>query len=385
MSGFGKAMRFTSITMLCGGLALAAFPGTSGFFSKDEILAYATARGGMYLIFTVLGYFGALLTAIYTFRLIFRVLPGTPVQGGAGADRHRPRRPRGAAQPGDRRGGGHRRRLPRRRPPYRRAVGCRCGSRWACSPSWRCSPAWSRSRASTTSITKFLDPVFADSPLAAIHPSVAASWTGLAIGAAISRRRHRDRLLPLRRAARDPGDADPPPARRCTPSSSTSGTSTSSIDFLVVRPALAIGRFANRTFERIVVDGLITGTEDVVGGAGRRRPHRAERLRPQLRAAPDRRLRRARPLLPARTPHDQLGPLDTARLRPRRPLPAEAGGRLVGGAGTRGDAGAGDRPARRLRLRRARACRTPSTSAGSPASASTTASGSTGSTSSWCC
>ena len=26
MSGFGKAMRFTSITMLCGGLALAAFP-----------------------------------------------------------------------------------------------------------------------------------------------------------------------------------------------------------------------------------------------------------------------------------------------------------------------------------------------------------------------
>ena len=33
---------------LIGGLALAAFPGTSGFFSKDEILAYADARGGMY-------------------------------------------------------------------------------------------------------------------------------------------------------------------------------------------------------------------------------------------------------------------------------------------------------------------------------------------------
>ena len=78
MSGFGKAMRFTSIAMLCGGLALAAFPGTSGFFSKDEILAYAEARGGMYLIFTVLGYVGALLTAIYTFRLVFRVLPGKP-------------------------------------------------------------------------------------------------------------------------------------------------------------------------------------------------------------------------------------------------------------------------------------------------------------------
>ena len=78
MAGFGRAMRFTSATMLAGGLALAAFPFTSGFFSKDEILAYASARGGMYLIFTVLGYLGALLTAIYTFRLIFRILPGAP-------------------------------------------------------------------------------------------------------------------------------------------------------------------------------------------------------------------------------------------------------------------------------------------------------------------
>src|SRR6201995_1356518 len=78
MSGFGKVMRFTSITMVCGGLALAAFPLTSVFFSKDEILAYASARGGMDLIFTILGYFGALLTAIYTFRLIFRVLRGWP-------------------------------------------------------------------------------------------------------------------------------------------------------------------------------------------------------------------------------------------------------------------------------------------------------------------
>ena len=97
MSGFGKAMRFTSITLLCGGLALAAFPGTSGFFSKDEILAYAAARGGMYDdLHRSLGYVGALLTAIYTFRLVFRVLPGRALQGGAGADRHRPRRPRRA-------------------------------------------------------------------------------------------------------------------------------------------------------------------------------------------------------------------------------------------------------------------------------------------------
>jgi NADH-quinone oxidoreductase subunit L len=36
-----------------------------------------------------------------------------------------------------------------------------------------------------------------------------------------------------------------------------------------VRPALAVGRFSNRVFERFVVDGLVSGTEDVVGGAGR--------------------------------------------------------------------------------------------------------------------
>ena len=121
MSGFGKAMRFTSVTMLCGALALAAFPVTSGFFSKDEILAYASARGGMYLIFTVFGYLGALLTAIYTFRLIFRVLPGRPCKEAqelidSGHVVHaQPQQPR------DRRGGGHRRWLPRRRAPHRRA------------------------------------------------------------------------------------------------------------------------------------------------------------------------------------------------------------------------------------------------------------------------
>ena len=71
------------------------------------------------------------------------------------------------------------------------------------------------------------------------------------------------------------------------------------IDFLIVRPALAIGRFANSTFERFVVDGLVTGTKETVARRRRHRPRRAERLRAQLRAAPDRRLRRPRPLLPA--------------------------------------------------------------------------------------
>ena len=183
MSGFGKAMRFTSITMLCGGLALAAFPGTSGFFSKDEILAYASARGGMYVIFTVLGYFGALLTAIYTFRLIFRVLPRRALRGGAGADRHRPRRPRrtprnpatGEDEDTDVGFPGADHHIAEQSPPMKVAMGVLAFL--ALFAGLIQVPGVDET------VTNFLDPVFADSPLAAIHPSVAASWTGLAIGA----------------------------------------------------------------------------------------------------------------------------------------------------------------------------------------------------------
>ncbi len=44
--------------MIIGALALAGFPGTSGFFSKDEILVFAAHRGGFYWIFTIGGYIG---------------------------------------------------------------------------------------------------------------------------------------------------------------------------------------------------------------------------------------------------------------------------------------------------------------------------------------
>jgi len=50
----------------------------SGFFSKDEILALVAERGGGWPVLTVVGYLAALLTAIYTFRLIFRVFWGEP-------------------------------------------------------------------------------------------------------------------------------------------------------------------------------------------------------------------------------------------------------------------------------------------------------------------
>jgi NADH-quinone oxidoreductase subunit L len=264
MSGFGKAMRFTSITMLCGGLALAAFPLTSGFFSKDEILAYAGSRGGMYIIFTVLGYFGAFLTAIYTFRLIFRVLPGKPcpeaqelIDTGHVHHAHPFNPASGEEEDTDVGFPGPEHHIAEQSAPMRVAMGVLAFL--ALVGGLIQVPGVDEV------IAKWLDPVFADSPLTAIKPSVEWSWIGLGIGAVISLAgiwvAH---LLYIRR-----------PELPRSLEARFRGLHTflfnkwyfdEAIDFLVVRPALAIGRFANRVFERFVVDGLVTGTEETVGG-----------------------------------------------------------------------------------------------------------------------
>ena len=79
MGGFKRAMPFTFACFVIGGLALAGVPPFSGFFSKDEILAEIGARGGgWHWVFYVAGYVGAILTAIYTWRMIFRAFWGEP-------------------------------------------------------------------------------------------------------------------------------------------------------------------------------------------------------------------------------------------------------------------------------------------------------------------
>jgi NADH-quinone oxidoreductase subunit L len=76
MGGLGKAMPFTRTVFWIGALALVGIPFFSGFFSKDAIIG-ATLTGGAY------GYClfaacvaGALLTGLYTFRLVFLVFAG---------------------------------------------------------------------------------------------------------------------------------------------------------------------------------------------------------------------------------------------------------------------------------------------------------------------
>src|SRR4051794_22477021 len=80
MGGFRRAMPFTFVCFLVGGLALSGFPGFSGFFSKDEIISNVAARGDWHVALAVVAFVGSLLTAIYTFRMIFRVFWGEPVR-----------------------------------------------------------------------------------------------------------------------------------------------------------------------------------------------------------------------------------------------------------------------------------------------------------------
>ncbi len=77
MGNLWKKMPFTWISMIVGTLALTGFPLLSGYYSKDAIIESA------YLSHTNIGYFAtavgiitALLTAIYSWRLIFKTFHG---------------------------------------------------------------------------------------------------------------------------------------------------------------------------------------------------------------------------------------------------------------------------------------------------------------------
>jgi NADH-quinone oxidoreductase subunit L len=73
MGGLKQYMPVTFWLMLIATLAIAGIPPFSGFFSKDEILAAAFARGGehsIYYVFYAMGIAAALLTAFYMARLV---------------------------------------------------------------------------------------------------------------------------------------------------------------------------------------------------------------------------------------------------------------------------------------------------------------------------
>ncbi|HHB52860.1 MAG TPA: NADH-quinone oxidoreductase subunit L, partial [Saprospiraceae bacterium] len=77
MGGLRKYMPITHITFLIAALSIAGFPGFSGFFSKDEILAAAFENNMLIYVSSV---FTAGLTAFYIFRLYFGIFWGKETQ-----------------------------------------------------------------------------------------------------------------------------------------------------------------------------------------------------------------------------------------------------------------------------------------------------------------
>ncbi len=77
MGGVWKKLPYTYGLMLIGTLALTGFPLFSGFYSKDAIIEFAYLKGstlGFYAAY--IGIFTALLTSIYSWRLIFKTFHG---------------------------------------------------------------------------------------------------------------------------------------------------------------------------------------------------------------------------------------------------------------------------------------------------------------------
>ena len=264
MGGFRAAMPFTCATLLIGAAALAAFPGTSGFFSKDEILAFAEHRGGFYWVFAIGGYIGALMTAFYAFRIGFRVAFGEPVPEARELEQ------------------GHIHHAEHENPATGEKedtdVGFPGSSHQIAEREWPMKIAMSvlafgaifaglvQVPGLDAVVEHFLEGSFEDSALYGELPSDAAEWRGLGIGAIIS-------LFGIGIAAqlylRRPGTTARLQQQLAGLHSFLSHKwyFDELIDALIVRPALGFGRWANTTFERYVVQGLVVGAEGTAKGA----------------------------------------------------------------------------------------------------------------------
>lgn len=83
MGGLRRALPFTYLVAIICGLSLAALFPLSGFWSKDEIITFGfeSGLGGSIGSITLLAV--SVLTAFYTFRMIFLTFSGPPAEGDA--------------------------------------------------------------------------------------------------------------------------------------------------------------------------------------------------------------------------------------------------------------------------------------------------------------
>jgi NADH-quinone oxidoreductase subunit L len=256
MGGFRRAMPFTFITFAIGALALAGFPLTSGWFSKDEILAFAFNRGGWYVALGVLGYVGAFLTAFYSFRMVFRVFFGNAVaeavelEGGHVAHGEPMNPMTGEAEDTDVGFPGPEHHVAERSWPMKAAMGPL--ALLAIVGGYVAIPGVD------SVVSNFLEPVFADSRIAQDEPTTGAEWLGLVIGGAIA-------VVGIGLAwsiyIRRPGTTARlverfPWAHRFL---GHKWYFDEAYDALFVRPVATFGRFGRRVIETDFVQGTIVG------------------------------------------------------------------------------------------------------------------------------
>jgi NADH-quinone oxidoreductase subunit L len=184
MGGFRKSMPFTYAAFLCGALALAAFPFTAGFFSKDEILAFTLDRGGWFVVLAIAGYLGAALTAFYAFRMVFRVFWGPPVEEARELEQghlvhHAPTNPATGEPEGTEVGfPGEEHHIAEREGPMKAAMGPLA--------VLAILSGLVQIPGVDDVIENFLAPSFADSRFHEAGPSTGAEWVGLVVGGLIS-------------------------------------------------------------------------------------------------------------------------------------------------------------------------------------------------------
>jgi NADH-quinone oxidoreductase subunit L len=272
MGGFRRAMPFTFGCFLVGGLALSGLPPFSGWLSKDDIIAFLDHRGGGFEILGIAGYVGALLTGVYTFRMIFRAFLGDPVpeavelEHGHLAHADVPRNPMtGEEEDTDVGFPGPEHHIAERDMPMKVAMGTLA--------TLAVVGGLIQIPGIDDAVGRFLDPTFAGSRYAHLQVKTAPAWVGLVLGALIA---ISGITIAYRVWVASPGTSPSlierlPLLHRLL---INKWYFDELIDLVVVRPALWVGRFAESVLERSLVTGTITdGTLGVVraGSAAVRR------------------------------------------------------------------------------------------------------------------